>query len=32
LMVEQYLYRKIKRAELLNSTVAKVTNSYVKER
>ena len=32
LMVEQYLYRKIKRTELLNSTVAKVTNSYVKER
>jgi penicillin-binding protein 2 len=32
LLVEQYLYRKIKRTELLNSTVAKVTNSYVKER
>jgi penicillin-binding protein 2 len=32
LMVEQFLYRKIKRTELLNSTVAKVTNSYVKER
>ena len=32
LLVEQYLYRKIKRVELLNSTVAKVTNNYVKER
>jgi penicillin-binding protein 2 len=32
LLVEQYLYRKIKRTELLNSTIAKVTNSYVKER
>jgi len=32
LLVEQYLFRKIKRTELLNNTVAKVTNSYVKER
>jgi len=32
LMVEQYLYRKIKRKDLLNRMTVTVTNTHVKER
>jgi len=32
LLVEQYLYGKVKRTELLERTAAVVTNSNVKER